>query len=76
MESGDSVADAAESVIRALISSIVAANWPRLEQVRQRVENRAREEGEKIEDTVAEKVEEARCTSVEDRSNRRRSLRD
>jgi len=59
-----------------LISSIGAANLPSLDQVRQRVENRAREEVEKIEDTVAEKVEEALGTSVEDLSNRLRSLRD
>ena len=35
----------------------------------------AREEVEKIEDTVTEKVEEALGTSVEDLSNRLRSLR-
>ena len=73
---GASAAEAAEIVLRALISSIGAANLPSLDQVRQRVENRAREEVEKIEDTVAEKVEEALGTSVEDLSNRLRSLRD
>lgn len=72
---GASAAEAAEIVLRALISSIGAANLPSLDQVRQRVENRAREEVEKIEDTVTEKVEEALGTSVEDLSNRLRSLR-
>ena len=71
-----SAAEAAEIVLRALISSIGAANLPSLDQVRQGVENRAREEVEKIEDTVTEKVEEALGTSVEDLSNRLRSLRD
>ena len=73
---GASAAEAAEIVLRALISSIGAANLPSLDQVRQGVENRAREEVEKIEDTVTEKVEEALGTSVEDLSNRLRSLRD
>ena len=72
---GASAAEAAEIVLRALISSIGAANLPSLDQVRQGVENRAREEVEKIEDTVTEKVEEALGTSVEDLSNRLRSLR-
>ena len=73
---GASAAEAAEIVLRALISSIGAANLPSLDQVRQGFENRAREEVEKIEDTVTEKVEEALGTSVEDLSNRLRSLRD
>ena len=72
---GASAAEAAEIVLRALISSIGAANLPSLDQVRQGVENRAREEVEKIEDTVTERVEEALGTSVEDLSNRLRSLR-
>jgi hypothetical protein len=72
---GASAAEAAEIVLRALISSIGAANLPSLDQVRQGFENRAREEVEKIEDTVTEKVEEALGTSVEDLSNRLRSLR-
>ena len=72
---GASAAEAAEIVLRALISLIGAANLPSLDQVRQGFENRAREEVEKIEDTVTEKVEEALGTSVEDLSNRLRSLR-
>jgi len=72
---GASAAEAAEIVLRALISSIGAANLPSLDQVRQGFENRAREEVEKIEVTVTEKVEEALGTSVEDLSNRLRSLR-
>jgi hypothetical protein len=43
--------------------------------VRQGVEDRAREEVEKIEDQLAEKVEEALGTSVDTLSNRLRNLR-
>ena len=46
-DGGASIAAAAEVVIRELLSSIGAANLPSLDQVRQGVENRAREEVEK-----------------------------
>ena len=55
--------------------SIGAANLPSLDQVRQGVEDRAREEAEKIEDQITEKVEEALGTSLDDLGNRLRNLR-
>jgi hypothetical protein len=58
-----------------LLGSIGEANLPSLDQVRQGVEDRAREEVEKIEDQLAEKVEEALGTSVDALSNRLRNLR-
>jgi hypothetical protein len=74
-DGGASIAAAAEVVIRELLSSIGAANLPSLDQVRQGVEDRAREEAEKIEDQITEKVEEALGTSLDDLGNRLRNLR-
>lgn len=74
-DGGASIAAAAEVVIRELLSSIGAANLPSLDQVRQGVEDRAREEVEKIEDQITEKVEEALGTSLDDIGNRLRNLR-
>lgn len=72
---GASIAAAAEVVIRELLGSIGEANLPSLDQVRQGVEDRAREEVKKTEDQLAEKVEEALGTSVDALSNRLRNLR-
>lgn len=74
-DGGASIAAAAEVVIRELLSSIGAVNLPSLDQVRQGVEDRAREEAEKIEDQITEKVEEALGTSLDDLGNRLRNLR-
>lgn len=74
-DGGASIAAAAEVVIKELLSSIGAANLPSLDQVRQGVEDRAREEAEKIEDQITEKVEEALGTSLDDLGNRLRNLR-
>jgi hypothetical protein len=74
-DGGASIAAATEVVIRELLSSIGAANLPSLDQVRQGVEDRAREEAEKIEDQITEKVEEALGTSLDDLGNRLRNLR-
>jgi hypothetical protein len=74
-DGGASIAAAAEVVIRELLSSIGAANLPSLDQVRQGVEDRAREEAEKIEDQITKTVEEALGTSLDDLGNRLRNLR-
>ncbi len=72
---GASIAEAAETVISELLASIAAANIPDLEQLKDEVEEKARQELEKIEQDLGDKVQESLGTSVEDLSNRLRNLR-
>ncbi len=71
---GESVAEVADTVLRELLASIGAAQLPSLNQLREGVEQRARDEVERLEDEVTNRVEEALGTSVEDLGNRLRSL--
>ena len=72
---GASVAAATEAVLRELLASIGAANLPSLEQLREGVEDRARQEVEQLEQRLEDRVEEALGTSVEDLGDRLRGLR-
>ena len=71
---GVSVAEAAGTVLRELIASIGAAQLPSVDQLRERVEQRAREEVERLEEEVTNRVEEALGTSTEELGNRLRGL--
>lgn len=72
---GASVTEAAELVLRELLGSIGAANLPRLDQLRDGVEERARAEVDRLESRLEERVEEVLGTEVENLSDRLRSLR-
>jgi hypothetical protein len=61
-------------VLRELIASIGAAQLPSIDQLREGVEQRAREEVERLEDEVTNRVEEALGTSTEELGNRLRGL--
>jgi hypothetical protein len=76
---GASAAQAAEAVIRELLAAIGAANLPSLDQLREGVEDRARQEVDQLEqrmrDRVNETVEDALGISVDGLGDRLRNLR-
>lgn len=71
---GASVTEAAEAVLRELLASIGATQLPSINQLREGVEQRAREEVERLEEEVTNRVEEALGTSKEELGNRLRGL--